>query len=129
LRNDLRVFRLDHIQRVAALSEHFDPPEIDVVAAVERALGQVRWRWEYRVLLDLPIDEAAKRIPPTLASLTPTERGVVMHGYADDLAWQAHFLVGLRCSLAVLSPPDLRDELVALAEHVQSLAALPLQCD
>ena len=122
LRTDQRVFRLDHILDVTPLAETFTPPTIDALAAVERSIGQVPWRWEYCVQLDLPLEEAAHRIPPATASLEQTERGVIMRGYADDLAWIAHLLAALRCSLAVLSPPELREELLALAEHARRIA-------
>jgi len=123
LRTDQRVFRLDHIVNINLLTETFTPPTLDALAAVERSIGQVPWRWEYCVQLDLSLDEAAQRISPATASLEQTDRGVIMCGYADDLAWIAHLLAGLRCRLAVLSPPELRDALLALAEHVRCIAA------
>lgn len=122
LRTEQRVFRLDHIVKVTLLAETFTPPGVDAVAAVERSIGQVPWRWAYRVRLDLSLDEATQRISPSTASLEQTERGVIMRGYADDLSWIAHFLAGLRCSLVVLSPQELRDELLKLAEHVRLIA-------
>ena len=123
LRTDQRVFRLDHIVNINLLTEIFTPPTLDALAAVERSIGQVPWRWEYCVQLDLSLDEAAQRISPATASLEQTDRGVIMCGYADDLAWIAHLLAGLRCRLVVLSPPELRDALLALAEHVRCIAA------
>ncbi|HEY7342304.1 MAG TPA: YafY family protein [Ktedonobacterales bacterium] len=122
LRTDRRVFRLDHILDVTLLAETFTSTTIDALAAVERSIGQVPWRWTYRVQLDLPLEEAAQRITPATASLEQTDRGVIMRGYADDLAWIAHLLAGLRCPLTVLSPPELRDELLELAEHARRIA-------
>ncbi len=123
LRTDQRVFRLDHILNVTLLAEPFSPTTIDALAAVEQSIGQAPWRWKYRVQLDLSLDAAAQRISPATASLEQTERGVIMHGYAEDLAWIAHLLAGLRCRLVVLSPPELRDELLALAEHARLIAS------
>lgn len=123
LRTDQRVFRLDHIHRATLLTNTFDPPLVDALAAVEHAIGQVPWRWEYRVRLDLSLEEATLRIPAALASIEQEECGVTVHGYADDLSWLAHFLAGLRCPLVVLSPPELRAELHALAEHIHRIAA------
>ena len=122
LRTDQRVFRLDHVLDVTLLADTFRPPAIDALAAVERSIGQVPWRWEYRVQLDLPLEVAAQRISPATARLEQSDRGVIMCGYADDLAWIAYLLAGLRCSLAVLSPPELREELLALAEHARRIA-------
>lgn len=122
LRGDQRVFRLDHIHHVDLLAATFDPPLLDAVAAVEQAIGQVPWQWEYRVRLDLSLEEAAQRIPAAIASLEQDERGVIMRGYADELAWIAHLLAGLRCPLVVLAPPELRAELRALAAHTRRIA-------
>lgn len=123
LRTDQRVFRLDHIVNVTLLDDTFALPTIDALAAVERSIGQVPWRWEYCVQLDLSLEVAAQRVSPATASLEQTDRGVIMRGYADDLAWIAHLLAGLRCRLVVLSPPELRAELRALAEHARLIAA------
>lgn len=122
LRTDQRVFRLDHIHGVSLLADTFDPPQFDALAAVEQAIGQVPWQWEYRVHLDLSMDEAIQRISPAIASLAQVERGIIMHGYADDLSWLAHLLAGLRCPLVVLSPAELRNHLLTLAEHTSSIA-------
>ena len=122
LRTDQRVFRLDHIVNINLLAETFTLPTIDALAAVERSIGQVPWRWEYRVQLDLSFEVAALRISPATADLEQTEGGVIMRGYADDLTWIAHLLAGLRCRLVVLSPPELRDELLAFAEHARRIA-------
>lgn len=129
LRDDVRVFRLDHIQRATLQSETFDVsgiPDFDALAAVERAIALVPWQWEYHVQLDLTLEEATRRIPATVATLEQDERTsqrVIMRGYASDLAWLAHFLAGLRCPLAVVSPPELRDHLLALAEHIRQIVA------
>lgn len=125
LRTDERVFRLDHIHAVVAQSGAFDPPHFDALAAVERAIGEVPWRWEYRVLLDLPLGVATQKISPAIARLEQAEHGVIMSGYAAELAWIAHVLAGLRCHLIVLSPAELRQELLALAEHTRMIAAEP----
>lgn len=128
LRTDLRVFRLDHIRDVGLQTVSFDPPHVDALAAVERAISQVPWRWEYSVRLHLSLAEASQRISPAIAWLEEDGQGehnVIMRGYADDLAWLAHLLAGLRCSLSVLSPPELRQELLVLAEHISRIAADP----
>ena len=131
LRDDLRVFRLDHIHCATLQSASFAAHgilEFDALAAVERAIALVPWRWKYHVELDLALEEAAQRIPATVATLEQSETAgqrVRMRGYADDLAWLAHFLSGLRCPLVVVSPPELRDHLLALAKHIHSIAAGP----
>ena len=39
------------------------PAGFDPVEHVTRSLASVPWKWEVEVLLDLPVDEAARRIP------------------------------------------------------------------
>ncbi len=125
LRMDQRVFRLDHIHRVTTLTSGYDLPEIDALAAVEQSIGQTPWRWEYRVQLDLSLEDATQRIPRAIASLEQGASGVIMHGFSHDLVVIAHLLAGLRCPLVVLSPPELRASLLALAEHTRSIAMAP----
>src|SRR5262249_11209224 len=55
LRADLRVFRLERIQHARWLDETFTPQPVDAVAAVERAIAQTPWRWEFAVLARAPL--------------------------------------------------------------------------
>ena len=56
------------------------PARIDALAAVEQSIGQVPWRWEYRVQLDLSLEDAAQRIP----RLSPAwSRGRVVSSCTD----------------------------------------------
>lgn len=121
LRVGQRVFRIDHIRRATELPATFDPPTIDALAAVEQAIAQVPWSWEFAVQLELPLAEAWRRIPATVATLTAQADGVMMRGFADDLAWLAYLLAGLGCQIVIHQPPELRAHLLALAAHIQSL--------
>lgn len=125
LRAGQRVFRLDHMLRAAPLPDTFSPPPVDALAAVEQAIAQAPWRWEYRVVATLPLDELSRRISPTLAILHPHERGTLLHGFADDLAPLAYTLAGLGCPLAILEPPELRAAFLALADRIRAIAETP----
>ncbi len=122
LRADLRVFRLDHALSVAPLPGTFEPSPIDALAAVEQAIAQTPWRWEYRVVAELPLDEISRRITPTLAILHPHERGTLLHGFVDDLDPLAYILAGLRCPLIILEPPELCASMLALADQIRAIA-------
>jgi hypothetical protein len=122
LRADQRVFRLDHIQRALELPETFTPTAIDAVAAVERAIAQAPWRWEFEALAAMPLAELRQRIPATLATLRPQEGGVLLHGFADDLDWVAYMLAGLRCPIVIVRPAELRASLLALADRIRAIA-------
>ena len=72
-----RTFRVDRIGRVAlADGEPHEPPAgFDAVDHVSRSLARVPWAWEVEVLLELPHEQAAARLPPTLAELVEDGRG------------------------------------------------------
>ncbi|NUT55110.1 MAG: WYL domain-containing protein, partial [Thermoleophilia bacterium] len=87
LREDLRTFRVDRMWRPALADEAALPPPdgFDAVAHVTQSLASVPWGWEVEVLLDLPVDVAARRIPATLAELVDDEEGTVLRMHADSL--------------------------------------------
>ena len=77
------------------------------------------------MLLETTLEEARRLIPAAEGTLEETPRGVLMRGQARDardLAVLAYTLAGLGCPLVVLQPPELRDELRALALHTAWLA-------
>jgi predicted DNA-binding transcriptional regulator YafY len=126
LRADLRVFRLDHVQHARALDETFTPQAVDAVAAVERAIAQAPWRWEFAVLADAPVETLRSRMPATTATLHPRADGMtLLQGYADDLDILACTLAGLRCPLVILRPEELRGAFRALANRLRAIADQP----
>ena len=80
LRDDMRTFRVDRMWRTALADAPAEPPPdgFDAVAHVTRSLARVPWKWEVEVLLDLPVDEAARRIPATLAELVDDPDGTLL---------------------------------------------------
>ena len=82
LRDDLRTFRVDRMWRTAlADGASVAPPDgFDAVAYVSRSLASVPWKWEVEVLLDLPLDQAARRIPRDARRARRRPRG---HAPAD----------------------------------------------
>ncbi len=122
LRADQRVFRLDHIQLAQELPTTFAPVAIDAVASVERSIAMTPWRWEFEVLAEAPLGELRKRIPATIAALYPQADGVLLRGFADDLDWLVYALAGLRCSLVIVRPDELRVHMRALAERLRDIA-------
>ncbi len=125
LRADLRVFRLDHIQRVRALAETFTAQPVDAVAAVERSIAQAPWRWEFAVLADAPLATLRSRMPATVATFHPQADGVLLRGFAHDLDVLACTLAGLRCPLVIVRPDELRDHVRALADRLRTIADQP----
>ena len=99
------------------------PPDgFDAVAHVSTSLARVPWNWEVEVLLALPVDEAAKRIPPTLGELFETEDGTLLRMRVGSLDWMASVLAGLDCDFTISRPDELRASVRALGERLAQQA-------
>ena len=102
------------------------PPEgFDAVAHVSRSLARVPWPWVVEVLLDLPLDEAAERIPATLAELVDAGDATLLRMRVSSLDWMARLLAGLDCSFKIHRPEELRASVQALAERLSQSAWSP----
>jgi predicted DNA-binding transcriptional regulator YafY len=119
-RDDLRTFRVDRMWRTAvAGADALPPPEgFDAVAYVARSLASTPWTWEVEVLLDLPLDLAAQRIPPTLAEVVDDPAGTLLRMHVDSLDWMASVLAGLGCDFSIRQPDELRASVQGLAERL-----------
>jgi predicted DNA-binding transcriptional regulator YafY len=119
-REALRTFRVDRMGQVALAEEAaLEPPAgFDAVAEVSRSLARVPWNWEVEVLLDVPVDEAAKRIPATLGELIETDAGTLLRMRVGSLDWMAGVLAGLDCPFAIRRPEELRERVRALGERL-----------
>ena len=123
-RDDLRTFRIDRMRRTAVVEGRaLAPPEgFDAVAHVSRSLARVPWPWEVEVLLRLPLDEAAQRIPATLAELSGADGGTLLRMRVSSLDWMARVLAGLDCSFTIRRPDELRASVQALADRLSESA-------
>jgi predicted DNA-binding transcriptional regulator YafY len=123
-REDLRTFRVDRMRRVAMRAEPAsDPPDgFDAVTHVTTSIARVRWPHEVEVLLDLPVGEAMRRIPATLAELVDEDGRTLLRMRVSSLDWTATVLAGLGCEFSIVKPDELRESVHALASR---LAAVP----
>jgi predicted DNA-binding transcriptional regulator YafY len=87
---------------------------------VTRSLASVPWKWEVEVLLDLPVDEAARRVPATLAELVDDAAGTLLRMRVDSLDWMATVLAELGCGFTIQRPDELRTSVRALSAHLAS---------
>jgi predicted DNA-binding transcriptional regulator YafY len=124
LREDLRTFRVDRMLRVRVLDGIADgPPDgFDAVAYVSMSLARVPWGWDVEVTLDLPLDEALRRVPATLAELVDEEGTTVLRMRADSLDWAANVLAQLGCLFSIRKPDELRASIRALADRLAESA-------
>jgi predicted DNA-binding transcriptional regulator YafY len=120
MRDDLRTFRVDRMWRTAlADGASVPPPEnFDAVAYVSRSLASVPWKWEVEVLLELPLVDAARRIPATLAELVDDTEGTLLRMRVGSLDWMATVLAGLGCGFTIRRPEELRASVHALGERL-----------
>jgi predicted DNA-binding transcriptional regulator YafY len=108
--------------RTALAEGAFAPPPdgFDSVAHVTRSLASVPWRWQVEVVLDLPLDEAMRRIPATLAELADDAGGTLLRMRVNSLDWMATILAGLGCGFTIRRPDELRASVRSLAERLRA---------
>ena len=124
LRDDMRTFRLDRMSSTALLETAATPApdDFDAVDHVSRSLARVPWGVEVEVLLDLPVDRAARRLPSTLAELLETESGTLLRMRVDSLDWMAGTLASLGCGFEIRSPDELRASVRELSARLAAVA-------
>lgn len=120
LRDDLRTFRIDRMRSTALVEAAAQPPpeNFDAVAHVSLSLARVPWGVEVEVLLDLALERAARRLPPTVAELVETDGGTLLRMRVDSLDWMAGTLASLGCEFTILSPDELRASVRTLAHRL-----------
>jgi predicted DNA-binding transcriptional regulator YafY len=124
LREDLRVFRLDRVRSAKMRDETYSrPPHFDCLEYVTRSIAMTPGQWQVEARLEITLEEAQRIVPPSLATLEPTADGVLFRCNSSNLEWISYVLVSLECPFIVLTPPELRDALRALAEKIAVMAA------
>jgi predicted DNA-binding transcriptional regulator YafY len=123
-RDDLRTFRVDRMTGASATGEAAVPPPdgFDAVGYVSLSLARVPWTWEVEVLLDLPVDQAAGRLPATLAELAQDGERTLLRMRVNSLDWMAGVLAGLECEFTIRAPDELRASVRSLAERLAGCA-------
>ena len=124
-RSALRTFRVDRIERIAIadMSAIAAPGDFDALEHVSSSLAQVPWPWEVHVLLDLPLDEARRRVPATLAELADEGGKTSLRMRVSSLDWAASLLAGLGCAFSVRGPDELRASLAELSRRLADSSA------
>jgi predicted DNA-binding transcriptional regulator YafY len=122
-RDEIRTFRLDRVRSVAVGAGTFTPPpDFDPVSQVLAGLAAVPYAHEISVVLALDPSEARRRIPRSVGALTEVPGGVRLTARAERLDGAAQLLAGLGCPFTVEEPPQLRDEVRALAQRLLASA-------
>ncbi len=112
-RADWRTFRLDRLQRPAAMGTRFAAREVpggDPAAFVARNLRGAQQRHAARVTLHAPAEQVRARYPTLWGTLEPLSEHACEYRASDDsLDWLALRIAGLGLDFEVHEPPELAD--------------------
>ncbi|NUW35728.1 YafY family transcriptional regulator [Nonomuraea sp. SMC257] len=116
---EIRTFRVDRISSVVPGTASYEiPEESDPVRQVTASLVQVPYAHSVEVIMRVPLAEASRRIPPSVATLTETPDGVLLRTRAESLDGMAAMLAGLGFPFTILSPRELHAAVRRLAERL-----------
>ncbi len=123
LREALRTFRLDRVDKVSLLDTAFTaPPDFDALGYMLDSFQAIPDRWDIEALLEIPIEEARRRLPRELASLEVDGERVRMRASMPDLDEMARRLMALGCPLTIVGPPELRGAFLKLSAEIAAIA-------
>ena len=118
---EVRTFRVDRVREALLSGVSFDAPAgFDPVQHVTRSLAAVPYTHEFEVVLATTLENAQRRIPATVATLTKTDGGVLLTGRAEHLAGLAAMLAGLGWPFTVRRPAALVTEVRALSDRLRA---------
>jgi len=128
-RADWRSFRVDRITSKATAGRRFvlrPIPHGDVGAYVTRSLSTGMYPHQARVLLHAPLETVSERISPVAGRLERVDaEHCVLETGGHSLAMLGLYVAFLNLEFEVLDPPELRDELRALAARLVRAATKP----
>lgn len=123
-RDDWRTFRLDRVHGIRARGWRFRPREApDAATFVRRSITRSGYDHVARVRIAAPKREVDERVPPSVGTVTADGPDhCVFEAGGNDLAGMALHIALLPWPFEVLSPPELRE--VVLAQGRRLLAAV-----
>ncbi|HEV7935618.1 MAG TPA: YafY family protein [Actinomadura sp.] len=108
-RGEIRTFRLDRVVTVIAGTESYEiPAGLDPVQEVTRSLAAVPYEHEVEVLIETTLEEARRRVPPTVATVLEQDGGVLLRTRVQRLEGMARMLAGLGWPFVIRRPEELR---------------------
>lgn len=124
LSGEVRTFRVDRVVSAEPRTQTYTVPEgTDPVQHVTRSLAAVPYGHDVEVLLETGLDDARRRIPPSVGTLTAADGGVLLSARAERLDGMAGMLAGLGLPFTVRRPAALRTAVRDLAATLQTYAA------
>jgi predicted DNA-binding transcriptional regulator YafY len=125
-REDWRTFRIDRLDKPAAIGARFMPrrlPAKDAAAYVEQSIIAAPNRFEALVTLHAPAEEITSRVPAYWGAIEPIDAHTCEYRTGDDdLSWLALRIAMLGVDFEVREPPELVEHLRALASRLMRAA-------
>ena len=125
-REDWRTFRIDRLTRPASTGVRFNPrklPAKDAAAYIQRSITSAPTRFEARVTLHCAAADIAGRIPAHWGVIKPIDAHTCeCRTGDDDIGWLAARIAMLGVDFEVKEPPELVEELRALAARLRRAA-------
>ncbi|MCO6003942.1 WYL domain-containing protein [Actinoallomurus purpureus] len=107
-RGQARTFRVDRVVSARPLPQTYEVPgDFDAVAHLTRSLAAVPYAHEVEVV-ETSLEEARRRIPATVATLSGTDGAVTVRLRAERLEGVARMLAGLGVPFVIRGPEEPR---------------------
>ena len=120
-RADWRTFRLDRISSPESVGTRFELTDApDAVGLVTAGFASMPFPFRARIRLPLPLEEAARLLPRSLAILDEAGESTVADLGSSSMERMVAYLAGLAPPCEVIDPPELR---AALSRHAGAVAA------
>jgi predicted DNA-binding transcriptional regulator YafY len=122
-RGDWRTFRIDRMTRPAAAGARFKArqlPARDAAAYVEQSIAGAPNRFEAHLTLHAAAEQVTSRVPFHWGTITPIDASSCEYRTGDDdLRWLALRIVMLGVDFELHEPPELADQLKAVADRLR----------
>jgi predicted DNA-binding transcriptional regulator YafY len=122
-RHDWRTFRIDRLAKPVSTGRRFVArklPAKDAVAYVEQSITGAPNRFEARVTLHAAAEDIASRVPPHWGTIEPIDAHACQYRTGDDdIRWLALRIAMLGVDFQVHEPPELVEQLRALAVRLR----------
>jgi predicted DNA-binding transcriptional regulator YafY len=115
----LRAYRVDRVGSVTELAGTVSvPADLDPVAVLEQHLA-VGWEYDAEVVVEAPLDTAARFLPRTLGRLEPVDDvSTRLVGSTSNPWWYAEQLVRVPAPYRIVRCPELQQAARAIAERM-----------
>ena len=115
-RDDWRTYRVDRVSTLSPTG-HRNSPRVtpDAAALVSEGVAVRVFDTRARVRVMAPAHVAAQHIGPTIGVIEPVDDASCVVTIGGDADWIARYLISLEVEFDVLEPPEVEDELRALA--------------